>query len=99
MDGTPSGPANLTYHHLPDKERVTMATQNTEKRQGFVNEAPWDRILRVALGLVMLYLGWSGAVDGALGVVLQWLGFVPLLTGLVGWCPLYRLFGIRTNKV
>lgn len=76
-----------------------MATQNTEKRQGFVNEAPWDRILRVALGLVMLYLGWSGAVDGALGVVLQWLGFVPLLTGLVGWCPLYRLFGIRTNKV
>ncbi|MDX5934308.1 DUF2892 domain-containing protein [Acidithiobacillus thiooxidans] len=25
-----------------------------------------------------------------------WLGLVPLITGLVGWCPAYTLFGIRT---
>lgn len=27
-----------------------------------------------------------------------WLGLVPLLTGLVGYCPAYALFGIRTCK-
>jgi hypothetical protein len=30
--------------------------------------------------------------------VLQWLGFVPLFTGIVGWCPIYAVLGIRTNK-
>lgn len=62
-----------------------------------VNEAGWDRIIRIVLGLVMLALGWGGFVGGWLGVVLQWLGFVPLITGLVGWCPLYTLFRIQTK--
>jgi cadmium resistance protein CadD (predicted permease) len=26
------------------------------------------------------------------------LGFVPLLTGLISWCPLYTLFGVNTCK-
>lgn len=63
----------------------------------YVNEAGWDRIARVALGIVLLYLGWSGAVAGTVGTVLQFLGFVPLATGLLGWCPLYAVFGYRTN--
>jgi hypothetical protein len=46
---------------------------------------------------VLLYLGWSGAVAGTVGTVLQFLGFVPLATGLLGWCPLYAIFGYRTN--
>ena len=53
---------------------------------------------RVALGVVLLYLGWSGTVGGALGTVFQFLGFVPLLTGLAGWCPLYAVFGFRTSE-
>ena len=61
-----------------------------------VNEASWDRIVRVLLGVVLLYLGWGGVVTGGLGTVLQYLGFIPLLTGLIGWCPLYTLFGIST---
>ncbi|PWH13783.1 MAG: DUF2892 domain-containing protein [Anaerolineae bacterium] len=63
----------------------------------WVNEATWDRIARVVLGVVLLYLGWSGVVGGTLGVVLKFLGFVPLLTGLIGWCPLYSLLKFRTN--
>ena len=64
-----------------------------------MNEAGWDRIARVVLGAVLLYLGWSGTVSGGLGTVLQYLGFVPLITGLVGWCPLYSLFGVGTCPV
>lgn len=61
------------------------------------NESALDRILRVVLGVVMLYLGWGGIVDGTFGLVLQYLGFIPLLTGVIGWCPLYRLFHIGTK--
>jgi hypothetical protein len=64
----------------------------------YVNEASWDRIVRIALGVVLLYLGWAGVVGGTLGVVLQWLGLVPLITGIVGWCPAYGLLKFRTNK-
>jgi len=64
----------------------------------FVNEAGWDRIMRIVLGAVMLFLGWTGVVGGTLGVIFQWLGFIPLITGLVGWCPLYAVFKFRTHK-
>jgi hypothetical protein len=63
-----------------------------------INEAGWDRIARVLLGLVLLVLGWGNVVTGSWGVAFKILGFVPLLTGLIGWCPLYSLFKIRTNK-
>ena len=63
----------------------------------FMNEASWDRIGRVALGIVLLVLGWGGIVEGTLGTVFQYLGFVPLATGLLGWCPIYAVFGFRTN--
>ena len=62
----------------------------------FMNEADWDRILRVLLGVGLLYLGWAGVVGGALGLVFKLVGFVPLVTGLVGWCPAYALFGFST---
>ena len=63
----------------------------------FINEAGWDRIIRIVLGIALLYLGWGGVVAGGLGLFLKVIGFVPLLTGIVGWCPLYALFKFRTN--
>jgi len=64
----------------------------------YINEASWDRIIRVILGIVLLYLGWAGVVSGGLGVFFKYFGFIPLITGLVGWCPLYAVFKFRTNK-
>lgn len=63
-----------------------------------VNEAGWDRVLRILLGVVLLYLGWSGAVSGVGGAVFRYVGFVPLVTGLIGWCPLYRALGVSTVR-
>lgn len=60
------------------------------------NEASWDRILRVVLGVALLIVGF-GVMDGTAGVVVGIIGFVPLITGLVGWCPLYSVLRIRTN--
>ena len=64
----------------------------------FVNEATWDRTIRVVLGLGLLYLGWGGVVEGTLGTVLRYFAFLPLVTGLVGWCPAYALFRTGTKK-
>ena len=63
----------------------------------FINEAGWDRWVRVVLGIVLLVLGWGGFVTGGLGVFLKIIGFVPLLTGVIGFCPLYRLINFKTN--
>ena len=61
------------------------------------NEAGWDRAVRVALGVVLLIVGF-GLMSGMAGVVVGIVAFVPLLTGLSGWCPLYSLFSFRTNQ-
>ena len=63
-----------------------------------VNEATWDRLLRILLGIVLLYLGWAGIIAGGWGTFLKIIGFVPLVTGLLGYCPLYGIFKFRTNR-
>ena len=62
------------------------------------NESMADRIVRVILGIVLLVLGWAGIVGGGWGLFFKIIGFVPLLTGLVGFCPLYALFKFATKK-
>jgi len=56
-----------------------------------VNEGSVDRVVRVVIGLGLLSFTVVGP-QSLLGLV----GIVPLLTGLVGSCPAYRLFGITT---
>lgn len=63
----------------------------------FMNEGSTDRIIRVVAGIVLLALGWGEVVTGTLGTVFKVLGFVPLVTGLVGWCPLYAIAHISTR--
>lgn len=58
------------------------------------NEGTLDRALRVILGLVLIALVFVGPQTPW-----GWIGVVPLLTGLVGMCPLYSVLGINTCKV
>jgi len=51
-----------------------------------------DRVLRVVIGAILLALVFIGPKT-AWG----WLGVIPLATGLIGFCPLYRLLGINTS--
>ncbi len=56
-----------------------------------INEGTVDRVLRVGLGLGLLALTVAGP-QSPLGLI----GLVPLVTGAVGSCPLYRLVGVST---
>jgi hypothetical protein len=58
------------------------------------NEGAIDRLFRVIAGLLILSLAFVGPKT-----TLGYIGIVPLLTGLVGYCPLYRLMGINTCSV
>lgn len=58
------------------------------------NEGTIDRVLRVALGLAVLSLVFMGP-ESAWG----WVGLVPLVTGLVGVCPVYSILGINTCSI
>ncbi len=56
-----------------------------------MNEGMKDRILRVIVGAVLLTLVFVGP-----RTPWGWLGVIPLVTGLIGTCPVYTLFGLRT---
>ncbi|ACK53778.1 MULTISPECIES: YgaP family membrane protein [Betaproteobacteria] len=58
-----------------------------------INVGRLDRIVRVVIGLVLLSLPlWLDSSWRWLGLI----GFMPLITGLAGRCPGYRLFGLST---
>lgn len=58
-----------------------------------------DSVIRIVLGIVLLLVvspvfpgpktGWA-----YLGLI----GLIPLVTGILGFCPLYQLLGINTRK-
>ena len=62
------------------------------------NESNVDRIIRAVAGIVMLYLGFGGALTGALAIVVGVIGAVLLLTGAVGFCPIYAVLKFSTLK-
>jgi len=60
----------------------------------FKNEGTIDRVLRVVAGAALVSLVFVGP-ETAWG----WVGVVPLVTGLLGNCPVYSLLGISTCPV
>lgn len=56
-----------------------------------VNEGTLDRIIRVVVGIGVISLAFIGPKT-------PWgyIGIVPLITGLIGFCPAYTLLGMNT---
>lgn len=52
-----------------------------------------DKVLRIAVGIVLIAMAYMNIVG-----VWGYIGVVPLLTGLIGWCPIYPILGIKTCK-
>lgn len=52
-----------------------------------------DKVVRIVLGLILLSLVFIGPKT-----MWGWIGLVPIVTALMGWCPLYRLLGLSTAK-
>ena len=50
-----------------------------------------DRTLRILLGIALLAIVFVGPQTPW-----GWVGLIPLVTGLVGTCPIYSLLGVKT---
>ena len=57
------------------------------------NEGTVDRIVRIVFGLAILSLVFIGPQT-----VWGWVGLIPVITGFLGICPLYRVLGMNTAK-
>ena len=57
------------------------------------NSGGIDRVIRIIAGLALL--AWALAFQGP---VWAYVGVAPLATGLIGWCPAYKILGINTCK-
>jgi len=62
------------------------------------NEGKLDRIIRFILGVVCFYLGYAVFNTGILNVFFYVLGVLLVVTSLIGYCPIYGVLGINTNK-
>ena len=57
------------------------------------NQTRWDRLLRLLLAVAMGLGGVSGQVPSPWELALILFAFYPLVTGILGWDPLYVLLG------
>lgn len=57
-----------------------------------------DRILRILLAVAVVVLYFTGVISGTLAIILGIVAVIFLLTSLIGFCPLYKPFGISTLK-
>jgi phosphoglycerol transferase MdoB-like AlkP superfamily enzyme len=62
------------------------------------NMGSMDRLIRVIIAILLVSLYFTNVITGTLGIVLISLSIIFVLTSLIGFCPLYTLFGIKTCK-
>jgi len=61
------------------------------------NESTPDRIIRVVLGVALLALALAGIVSGPAAILATVVGATALVTGIVGFCPLYAILRVSTK--
>jgi hypothetical protein len=62
------------------------------------NESGTDRLIRIIAGVVLFMLGWGILKNNLLGIIFDILGIILFVTGITGFCGLYKLLGISTKK-
>jgi len=63
------------------------------------NEGTADRVIRVILGFILIYIGAiQMGLSGVLAYIVVLVGLILLITGTIGFCGLYTVIGINTLK-
>jgi hypothetical protein len=57
-----------------------------------------DKIIRVLVAVVVAVLYFTNIISGTLAIILMVLAGIFILTSIIGFCPLYAIFGINTCK-
>jgi len=62
-----------------------------------INEAPVDRAIRIVLGIALAVVALGGAVSAPALYVVWVVAAIAVVTGIVGFCPLYAILRVRTK--
>ena len=62
------------------------------------NEHPVDRAVRIVLGVALLAAGATGLVAAPILYVTTFVAAIALITGAVGFCPLYAILHLSTAR-
>jgi uncharacterized membrane protein len=62
------------------------------------NMGSTDRIVRLVVSVVVAVLIFLNVLSGTLATILGIIAGIFFLTSLIGFCPLYTLFGFSTKK-
>ena len=65
----------------------------TKKNMGTV-----DRVIRILVAVVVVILYFTNVISGTLGIILLALSAIFVVTSILSFCPLYKLFGLSTTK-
>lgn len=60
------------------------------------NIGKFDSIIRYIIALVAAILIFTNTLTGTAAIIAGVIGAAMLITGLIGWCGLYSLFGMST---
>lgn len=62
------------------------------------NMGSTDKIIRIAIAVIIAILYFTNTISGTLAIVLGAFALIFIITSFVSFCPLYALFGISTRK-
>ncbi|MBK7038561.1 MAG: DUF2892 domain-containing protein [Chitinophagales bacterium] len=57
-----------------------------------------DKIIRILLAIAVVILYYTDQISGTAAIILLIVAGIFILTSIVGFCPIYRVFGISSNK-
>lgn len=57
-----------------------------------------DKMIRIALAVVIAVLYFTKMISGTTALILGVLAIVFAATAFLNFCPLYTIFGMNTNK-
>jgi len=55
-----------------------------------------DRIIRIVIAAVFAILFFTNVITGVWGIILLIIAIIFLVTGFIGFCPLYTVFKCNT---
>lgn len=58
-----------------------------------------DRIIRSVIAITLIVLYFTDVISGTLAIVAIVASIIFLATSLVSFCPIYKIFGVKTCKV
>jgi len=62
------------------------------------NESSIDRLIRVIIAIAATGVAFAVGAASVFGIILFVVAAIMLVTAAVGFCPIYRILGLRTNK-